>query len=315
MVNQGVFSDSEEDAIKILLTISSSLSFCGNLFIIVSFITFRSLRSNVTSLLVFLLSVSDLVSSANGFLVWFNSSDTVCTLQAFSIQFWEVSAILWSSCIAFHAFQAICRKKRGEILQKYIRFYFGVCFIIPAVLAAIPFGLNNAYGFAGVWCWITIDYSFLRFIVYYVILFILWLFNVFAYLAVLKHMKKVMSFIIVSAHKRISLFILMFILCKFPGLVNRLLNIIYPTDPVYWLYVAQAVVSPLQGFGNSVIYGNSKSLQYEYKNLFHKCFKGQSAAPFPNNLEDDSATEYQSIIGNSPRKSYTEKDENTKSPP
>jgi len=301
------FSDDEQNIIRIILTISSGLSLFGNLFIIFSFIKFKSLRSNVTALLVFLLSVSDLAASITALLVWFNYSSGVCTLQAFSFQFWEVSAILWSSCIAFHAFQAIVRKKRGEILQKYIRFYFAVCFVVPGVLAVVPLGLN-AYGYAGVWCWITIDYRFLRFAIYYMVLFSLWILNVIAYVFILRDVKKVMSFIIASAHKRISLFILMFIICKFPGLVNRLINIIDPEEPVYWLYVVQALISPLQGFANSFIYGNSKTLQHEYRSLFMRCFWGKSEYIIQSNIyeDDESGNENQTLIGNSPQKVYTD---------
>jgi len=304
-LDASLFTYDQLDTLRVVLTTSSALSFLGNLFIVVSFLAFKSLRSNVTALLVFLLSVSDLVSSLTGFLVWFTDSTLICTIQAVFIQFWELSSILWSSCIAFHAYQAICRKKRGETLQTYIKFYCGVCYIVPGVLAVIPFLLDGAYGFAGVWCWITVEYRFVRFALYYMILLFLWVFNVIAYLFILKDMKKYMSFIIVSAHRRISMFILLFILCSMPGLVNRLLNIIYPNNPVFWLYVLQALVSPLQGLGNSFVYGNSKSLQYEYSELFRKsCGGDPSSRPYNVYDEDESANEYASFIGSSPRRSY-----------
>jgi len=304
-LSASLFTEDQLDTLRVVLTVSSGLSFLGNLFIVVSFLIFKSLRSNVTALLVFLLSLSDLASSITGFMVWFTYSSLVCTIQAFFIQFWELSAILWSSCIAFHAYQAICGKKRGEILQTYIKFYCGVCYLVPGVLAVIPFTMDGAYGFAGVWCWITVDYRFVRFALYYMILLILWLFNVVAYIFILKDMKKYMSFIIVSAHRRISMFILLFIVCSLPGLVNRLLNIIQPSTPIFWLYVTQALISPLQGLGNSFVYGNSKSLQYAYSELFRKCCGNGEPNQVHYNVydEDESANEYASFIG-SPRRSY-----------
>jgi len=68
--------------------------------------------------------------------------------------------------------------------------------------------------------------------------------------------------------------------------------------------VLQALISPLQGLGNSFVYGNSKSLQHEYSELFRRCCGGDpTSTPYNVYDEDESANEYASFIG-SPRRSY-----------
>lgn len=50
------------------------------------------------------------------------------------------------------------------------------------------------------------------------------------------------------------MYIFIFLFTRFPGLLNRLYNWI-SNDDVYYLFLLQALFSPLQGFFNAWVYG------------------------------------------------------------
>jgi len=277
-----VLTDAEVIALRSVVTFTASLSVLGCSFIILSFLWFRSLR-NFTGQLVFCLSLSDFSSAFFALLTWLlylDDTNTLCTIQAFGIQISEVSSFLWSGCIAFHSYQLVCRKTNIEVLIGYLKYYLLLCYVLPVLISLIPFGFG-AYGNAGhssssqIWCWITGDFPYgpyLRFSLFYGPILIVYLYILICYILIRREIYKLKQFISENALKnvsgeRITLYLLIFAISKFPGLINRFQNII-SDNPIFVLFLLQAIFNPLQGFANSIVYGMRKALRNEIRRQF-----------------------------------------------
>jgi hypothetical protein len=79
------------------------------------------------------------------------------------------------------------------------------------------------------------------------------------------------------AESKISVYLLVFMFCVGVGVINSVQNWVKPHHPLFWLYVCDGLVSPLQGFLNryvdlkyhislsfSIIYGMNKQLRSKW---------------------------------------------------
>jgi len=224
----------------------------------------------MTTFLVFLLATSCLGISLFDSLSWFIYKDIVpgglvnlsndgrealCRAQAGGIQFFALSTFFWISCLAFHAFNILCRKKSEETLKSFFKYYFLICYTIPliTVIICLSFG-----GFGQtedeVWCWIINRYQSLRFSLYYVPLVILWIFNVSIYVLLSRERYSSLSYgyIIKEGKRKLRLYILVFVIMKFPALLNRLCNLVWSDQ--FFLFLLQAIFDSLFGFFESLVY-------------------------------------------------------------
>jgi len=227
----------------------------------------------MTTFLVFMLGLSCLGVALFDCLSWFlykeimpggalvelttNSEEILCRVQGGGIQFFAISSFLWISCLAFHAFNILCRKKNEEALRGYFKYYFLVCYLLPAVTVTACI-LSESFGQteSNVWCWITHEHPYMRFLVYYIPLFVMWIFNVTIYILLARESHSSLSygFIIKEGKKRLRLYILVFVVAKFPAVVNRLCNLVWSDKTLFSLFLLQAVFDSLFGFFEALVY-------------------------------------------------------------
>jgi hypothetical protein len=78
-------------------------------------------------------------------------SSTRCIVQAVLQSFFNLSSVLWTTCIATTLFSSLLRRKPiDDIAVSYFPWYVVVSNGVPAVLTIIP-GAMKAYGAAGAW--------------------------------------------------------------------------------------------------------------------------------------------------------------------
>lgn len=266
----GQMENVEVEIIRRVYASGAFLSLLGSCFIIVTFLLNRKLRTT-TTFLVFLLAVASLGHALFVSLSWFlydgmlpftkDISDGVkeilCVIQASGIQYFALSSFLWTSTLAFHAFNILCRKKHEETLHDYLKYYILICTGVPIVPLVICL-LTESFGQTedAVWCWIEAEEGELRFGVYYVPLVVLWMFNVIMYVLLSRERRSSLSYeyIIKAGKRRLRLYILVFILCKLPSLVNRLANAIHPEKNFFILFLIQAIFDSLFGFFEALVY-------------------------------------------------------------
>jgi len=258
--------------VRIVYASGALLSVIGSLFIILSFIFVKRLRT-MTTFMVFMLGFSCLGSALFNCLSWIlykeimpggplvelstKGEEILCIVQAAGIQFFAVSSFLWISCLANHAFNILCRKKNEEALRAYIKYYVLVCYLIPAVtLVACIISASFGETEDSVWCWITHDHQEMRFAVYYIPLVVLWVFNVTIYILLSRESQSSLSYgyILKEGKKRLRLYILVFVVAKAPALINRLCNVFFSDKKMFTLFLLQAVFDSLFGFFEALVY-------------------------------------------------------------
>jgi len=160
-------------------------------------------------------------------------------------------------CLAFHAFNILCRKKSEETLRSFFKYYFIICYVIPLITVIICV-ISYSFGQTEdeVWCWIIRERQELRFAVYYVPLVILWIFNVSIYIMLSRERYSSLSYgyIIKEGKRKLRLYILVFVIMKFPALVNRLCNLFWSDQELFFLFLLQAIFDSLFGFFESLVY-------------------------------------------------------------
>jgi len=79
-------------------------------------------------------------------------------------------------------------------------------------------------------------------------------------------------------NRKLSLYLIAFVASQLPALVNRTQNLIFPENPVFVLYMLQALLQPAQGFFNAIVYGfNDQQFLENYRNIIeqsvlcHRC--------------------------------------------
>jgi hypothetical protein len=172
-------------------------------------------------------------------------------------QFFDISAYMWSACIAVHTYLAICKRIDFKPLESNFKYYAFVSYFPAIIVAIIPLIVHvydNSYSEVMVWCWISDNHPFFRIAIYYALLFLVWLLTGGLYIAIRISVSKNMKHASYHANRRATLYLVLFFLTKMPGLLNRLIYLIIGED-IFILFLLQAIANPLQGFGNAIIYG------------------------------------------------------------
>eukprot|EP01084_Bolivina_argentea_P039796 73533_1 len=154
------------DQVEILFQVfrfGNILSGLLSMFIIVSFISFRSLRS-LTFKIILCVAISDFIYSIGGVMVA-RQPGTLCTIQAVLNQFGIISSVLWVDVITWTLYHLAVTKTCGCIPKlsfiKMNLIVWGLSFIT----VLIGFG-SSSFGPSEGHCWIV--HHFLRFVLFYI---------------------------------------------------------------------------------------------------------------------------------------------------
>jgi len=270
------FDSKQIETLQIVTHVSSSLSIVGSLFIIISYVVFPTMR-RVHSTIIFFLSFCDLFSSLAWSVIPVSLSDNWCLAQAIIVQFFQIASFIWTGAIAVSLYLVLVKKKVEFSFEH--RIFHLVSWLSAAINVSIGY-FAGIFGNANAdvtdknpsWCWIKYQENFYKLGLYFIPFFIIWIFNLFIYIRVSKEIVKIKSTSIREiAETKIRIYLLVFMFCVSVGAINRMQNWIDPKSPQYWLYFCDALVSPLQGFLNSIIYGMNKQLRIKWLTLLHNC--------------------------------------------
>jgi len=281
-------SAEETEILAIIAHISSLLSILGSLFIISSYIIFYKLRK-AHGTLIFWLSICDFFASLAYFAIPVAEGYYYCYTQGLLIQFFQIASFIWTTSIAFALYLVFVRNKSFNVGIDHISKYFHIA---AWSFAAINVGIGAAgdvYGNANYdeegtkpsWCWIKFDKNLDKFLLYFLPFLIVWFFNVVIYIVVSRAIHKVVKSpeLRGRAFKRMRLYLLVYMLCIGVGAVNRAQNFVSPHNPIFWLNIFDAAISPLQGFLNSLVYGMNKQIRSAWLEALCCRFKEKETEP------------------------------------
>jgi len=277
---------------------TSLLSLIGTSLVLLSFFIFRGYRKRVNRL-VAALSLTDFMSSLTFVIsacVWLKngpSTGSLCLYEAWSLEFFVTAAAFWALCISIYLFLRVIYGKTWK-WRLEIAFHV-ISWGVPLILSIPPFFGPPKYGPAGVWCWITADPVYSRWVLYYMYIFAIMVIICIIYGILIYYIKKRLQSkeqendlrkVIV----RVAAYPLAFVIVWVPGLINRMQNSIDPTNQYLSLFFLHLFFVPLQGFLNALAYGWNENLLKRYKRLILQYLAKKYAQRFSDILGSDLST-------------------------
>lgn len=273
------FSEEEQEAIRIAMDVSLSLSLTGSVFILSMYALFPDLRGFAFKL-VFCMTIADAGKAICKLQVAFllPTYGAFCYIAAVADTFCALSSVLWTSTIAWSLYITVVRGREDiESLKGYFHLY---SWGIPLLITPLPF-ITDSYGPAQGWCWIAASKNSIwlgtmwRLIAFYGPLWLVIPFNIYSYARVIRairmHANSALSesvYIRDTLIRRLRFYPLVLIICYAPVTVKRIYDFIDPEESNIYLGLASACMMCLNGLLNAVVYGFTDSV----KDALLQCF-------------------------------------------
>jgi nucleoside recognition membrane protein YjiH len=138
-----------EEQITTIATIShmtGTMSIIGSSAVLITVYTNKKLQTQINTMIC-MAALSDLFS---GLACGFGSSGIavswLCQVQGFLIQYFLMSSVIWTFCIATHCFLAISTMTSISKLSWIQKYYHAFAWGVPLVFACLPFGFDSMFG-------------------------------------------------------------------------------------------------------------------------------------------------------------------------
>jgi hypothetical protein len=248
--------------LQVTLMIGASLSFVGSLFMMVHILIRHPMlqKASTGPQLLFLFALTSFIGSPAMFLNRFLVNNTgLCQAQGYTLQLTVLAMPILCVCISFH-FYLILTNRGAQLRQgnRYLYLSMALGLGIPIVLATAT-QLDNAFGNALIWCWIVRARDDLRYIMFYVPLWIIIFMGItLNFLAVL-HVYSVekavarASYTFTRNASKVFLYGMVFLICWIPGTTNGLYETLNGSSP-HWMIVGHSFGTTSLGFWASVVY-------------------------------------------------------------
>ena len=142
-----MFSHPQLLAIEAVERVMSVVSLCGALFIISTFMAFRSLRKPINRLIFYatfgnlLTNVATLISTSG---IQAGSKSGLCIFQGFFIQMLMPADALWTFCMALNVYLTFFRSYTANDLRRLEKWYFLACYGVPFLPALVYVVVQSA---------------------------------------------------------------------------------------------------------------------------------------------------------------------------
>jgi len=268
--------DNNSASLRLMSQIIVLLSLCGTLFVILTYTCWRETR-NFAFKLVLQISISDFIYciahffSNNEYLDIPIDSGTLCTIQGFLVNFGMVSSFMWAMVIAWTLFATVVLIKPEVQSKFWIYCIYG--YAIPLLTSIIPLITDN-YGPVGYRCWISLENNLtkgkvLRFVLFYIPLWIVVVFNSISYYKVIKSLKQ---YAVGKPEKRfirrLRVYPLILIVCYLCLSIHNIIILFTCQKNLNAFDYISVALADLVGFGNALVYG----LNHHIQDIFIKKF-------------------------------------------
>ncbi|KRX01860.1 hypothetical protein PPERSA_00482 [Pseudocohnilembus persalinus] len=192
----------------------------------------------------------------------------VCKVQAFLINYGELSSILWTTVIAWVLYQKIVIQRIQNYNQYEMKMFF-YAYLIPMFFSFIPI-MTEDYGNAGAWCWIRIRENqkwrsqILRLFEFYLPLWIAFIYNGISMYKVYKFVKqRTQDRKEHNLVNKLKFYPLILIFCWSMGTIDRIFN--FAGQSYFTFHIFHILLAGLQGFINAMVYGLTKKVRKEIR--------------------------------------------------
>lgn len=194
------------------------------------------------------------------------------------MQWFGIASISWNVLMAYHMSSWIVRRKHPKRIEKTVKEYIVIIFTLSGVLALILLGINS-YSDSYIWCWIDSEKKYLRIFCFDIILLMSWIVVIVSLFQVnrsVQNRKRNNNLLMNRLNKlldndriiqkKLMLYVSIFIFTWFFMILNRLYETAAERTS-FTLSLLEVIFLPLQGFWNSLIYGELLAKNYYYNLL------------------------------------------------
>jgi len=269
--------------ISSLVETSCCISLVGTSSIIISYLVFKEIREFQLRL-IFILAICDFMVA----FVWLLNlhlditKTIICDILAGALEFFELTSIFWTVCLAFALDQVI--RLSNYSVERYEKWFHVISWGIPTCIAIASY-FQGLYANSGLWCWISdADRGLFRWLYFYALLVATLFYVVAVYILVSKKIASTMALtspLLVyrtnneaTILKTFKLYIIGWAICYIPAIADRIQDEIDPGHPIYFLHATHAFLSPLAGLFNTIAYGFNDEIQAQYASLFRRWWRG-----------------------------------------
>ncbi|OMJ68923.1 hypothetical protein SteCoe_33488 [Stentor coeruleus] len=249
----------------------SILSCIGSMFILVMYASFKNLRV-IPFQLMTILSVFDILNAV-GFLIPtpnVEDSDPICQTQAIILNFTSIGGVMWTTFMAIYLYYSVA--KAVFLTQETILKWLGVVLLFCLVNTLIPaLSYFDGYGKTVGWCWITNNFGWLRYSLFFIPLWILVPTNFIFYSKVRSHIHLIDGDLETERlknklKKKLLLYPLLIIICYAPYSIKALLELLKVLSEDDFIFtLISGVLRSLHGLLNVLVYGLNRSVQKHIK--------------------------------------------------
>lgn len=250
--------------------ITSVVSMAGSLFIVFCYIYLKELRTFAFKL-VLMMSLSDIMFSVGNFLgdaggdskISGSANASLCQFQAILISYFGLTSLFWAFSIAFTLHKAFLQESEAfgpTQIHEHTMKYHAVCWIIPAVLTGLPL-ITSSYGDTGGWCWITTQYTYWRFLQFYIWLWLGIAYNCYVFINIYQKIKVMSGGQINSNHSsaamanRLRMYPVVLIVCHIFGTINAIYEAAHGGKVQFELSMLTVIFGTSMGLFNALVYG------------------------------------------------------------
>jgi len=203
-------------------------------------------------------------------LAWFpftHTSPVPCLIQSVGLQFFLCASFLWTMAISLSLLFAFYPNILDFEWTLKMRYYHTICWGLPFIFVAIMLGVGH-YENNGVRCFVNSD-SFLS-LLFYVPLCIVFIVNTSVFIAIRVKLARHKGSLESKMNVIVSFYLVAFLASQLPAVLTGIQHFVNPQHPIFAFYVILAVLQPLQGFLNAIVYGLNEGFVSQYIYFFEK---------------------------------------------
>ena len=278
----------------------SSLSLIGSFLVLILILLLKE-YTMVSQKMIMFMVISAFIDSIAYLMGGINTTHgPVCEAQSFLMQYFDWATLLWVLMITTNLILIVKNKQT----TKYYWVYHGVVWIGSLFFAIVPY-FEDAYGHAGLWCWIKREHSDYRFGTWFIPLLIICVGMFFSLLfviySVFQATKAQAGATIATENlnkkyrdelKPLAFYPIVYVMLNIPTLMYRIDDATHPTkQPNYGLLVASSISGPSVGAINAIIFAaiNLSSIRNlswsRVKNQVILLFKRENPATITHNIK------------------------------
>ena len=263
--------NTEEEINYIVSCVGAGLSLVSTSFIIILYSTKPNLQSYSCKFIRYLCITDFFLSLCNFYSAFMLPSflaTWLCYTQAVLITYFLLSSILWTAALS-HALHTVVIDTQPDfplMERRYLVLTYG----LPGIALILPF-VNNDYGSAEGWCWISnagVGSTIMRFICYYIPLCLVIGYNFWQYKKVVREINE-NSFEEGAVSPRLKFYPMILIITQICLILHRIIYF-FGGMTVMPLAVAGVLSATLVGAGNALLFGFTEPVKQHVYNCFGK---------------------------------------------